>query len=760
MNIKKTPGSRPEKRNESPSFLKRYEFLLWLQVMLLCIVFLGIVLILANPPQSGWLSGDRIPFILCGIMAALSISIFILLYSRFIGPAKKLTGYILLRQRKEPVEPQKIKKIPQDWKPWFNIITWLFERMENLENRLDSEKLDQQIGTNLLRRFSWAFERNEILTRELTAKNVELEKEIALNQKSNRELKRHRDHLDDLVKERAADLYKTNKQLEAAIKEAHIQEEIAKKANLAKSQFLANVSHEIRTPLNSIIGFTDLLADSDLKPYQRDFMKTVTKSSDALLNLINDILDLSKIEADELVLESIDFSLELLAYDVFEMIRPAIGNKPIELVCRIDDGVPSYVKGDATRVRQILLNLVGNATKFTEKGEILLSIHRDGESGGRQQIHFKIKDSGIGIPRKKLDLIFDPFQQADGSTTRKYGGTGLGLPISRKLAIAMGGNISVESDITVGSVFHFTAWFEKSDKADSWKMATAGFAGKQVLIVDDSQSNLDILRSALESSGIRVADLRNGVEVLPTLERAIIAGNPFDCCIIDTRMPGMDGYEIARNIRASKKPVIARLPLIAASSSLEHEPLLFAKAGYDQSIIKPVRREKLFQVLDEVLKGNKTTGSKQMMEKAASIPAADAGGIDQTRILVAEDNPDNRKLIRIMLENAGCEVTLAENGRKAVDAFLDTPHYFDLVLMDIQMPEMDGFGALNAIRKKGFKIPVIALTAHASKEHREECIRAGMDDYLTKPIKKDALTATLIKHVKKNKAPSSPYERK
>ncbi|MDO9265025.1 MAG: response regulator [Desulfosalsimonadaceae bacterium] len=749
MNIKKTPGSQPEKRDESPLFLRRYEFLLWLQIILLCSVSLGIVLMLSKPPQWGWLSGNRIPFILYGVMTAIFISTILLLYSRFINPAKKLTGYILLRQRKVPIEPQEIKKIPQEWKPWFNIITWLFERMEDLENSLDSKKLDQQIGTNLLRRFSWVFERNEILARELKSKNVKLEKEIALNKISNRELKLHRDHLDDLVKERAADLYETNKQLEAAIKEAHNQAEIAKKANLAKSQFLANVSHEIRTPLNSIIGFTDLLADTGLNPHQRDFMKTVTKSSDALLNLINDILDLSKIEADELVLESIDFSLELLAYDVLEMIRPAIGSKPIELVCRIEDGVPSYVKGDATRVRQILLNLVGNATKFTEDGEILLSIHMDGESGGRERIHFKIKDSGIGISRNKLDLIFDPFQQADGSTTRKYGGTGLGLPISKKLAIAMGGDISVESDINIGSVFHFTAWFEKSDKGDSWKMATAGFAGKQALIVDDNQSNLDILRSALESAGIRVADLRNGMEVLATLERAIITGNLFDCCIIDIRMPGMDGYEIARKIRASKKPVIAKLPLIAASSSLEHEPLLFANAGYDQSIIKPVRREKLFQVLNEVLKGNKTPGSKQMMNNAADINAADADSFEQTRILVAEDSPDNRKLMKIMLENAGCVVTLAENGRKAVDTFLDMPHYFDLILMDIQMPEMDGFGALNAIREKGFKIPIIALTAHASKEHREECIRAGMDDYLTKPIKKEALKATLIKHVKR-----------
>jgi CheY-like chemotaxis protein len=405
------------------------------------------------------------------------------------------------------------------------------------------------------------------------------------------------------------------------------------------------------------------------------------------------------------------------------------------------------------RVQQILLNLVGNAAKFTEQGEILLSIEMDGSSGNRDLIHFKVKDSGIGIAANKHEKIFAPFQQADGSTTRKYGGTGLGLSISKKLAMSMDGDVTVESDITIGSIFHFTAWFEKSDKVDSWKKTTAGFSGKQILIVDDNQSNLDILQNALQSADIRVADLRNGMEVISTLERAIIAGNPFDCCIIDTRMPGMDGYEIARSIRDSNAPLIKKLPLIAASYPSEREPVLFAKAGFDQSIIKPVRREKLFQVLDEVLKGLEKSGTKQMKKKAEKIKAPDTETFNQIRILVAEDHLDNQKLTKIILESTGCEVTLADNGRDAVETFLNTPYYFDLILMDIQMPLLDGFGALNAIREKGYKTPVIALTAHASKEFHEECIAAGMDDYLSKPIRKEALMATLIKYVKKNKTP-------
>ena len=739
MEKKETQSAEQNTRDIFPDFLRRYEILLLLQIILLCGLMLAAVFF--HPDHTR---------VLLAAMAVIFATIIIQVYLKFISPAKKLTRYIFFKQRKNADALEGTKKIPPEWKSWFNMIDWLFERLDNLEEKLDDKRLDQQIGTNLLRRFSWVFERNEALARELKAKNAALKKEIKLNQKANRELKRHSDHLDDLVKERAADLYKANKRLEAAIEEAQIQTQSAEKANMAKSQFLANVSHEVRTPLNSIIGFTELLPDTGLNDLQSDYIHTISKSSETLLALINDILDLSKIEAGELVLDPIDFSVELMAYDVCEMIRPTIGDKPVELSFQIGENVPAYVKGDATRVQQVLLNLAGNAVKFTGEGEILLSIDIIGHTGNRDLISFQVKDSGIGIPKDKQQMIFAPFQQADGSTTRKYGGTGLGLPISKKLAMAMDGDITVESDENTGSVFHFKAWFDRSAKGDSWKTMTQGFSGKQILIVDDNQNNLNILKNALQSAGIRVADLRNGMEVISTIERAIVTGNPFDCCIIDTRMPGMDGDEIARQIRSSKAPLVSKLPLIAASYSMERDPVLFAKAGFNQSIIKPVRREKLFEVLAEVLKGSGKPASRQVQAEAEKIMHSEKDSFNNIHVLVAEDQTDNQKLIKIMLENIGCDVTLADNGHAAVETFLSTPYYFDLVVMDIQMPEMDGFEAFDAIRKKGYRTPVIALTAHASKEHQQECLDAGMDGYLSKPIRKEALRAALNKYVHKN----------
>ncbi|MFW5937121.1 MAG: response regulator [Desulfosalsimonas sp.] len=730
------PAGSDKKRFSQPGvgFARRYEWGFWVLVVL-------IAGLLGTTAADAWVRGGGIWAMLPGAAGLILLAATVwLVYSLFINPAKHLIKHLSLHPRSAEADARAIQQVPRHWRPWLNLISRIHARLDALEQREAESRLDQKIEKNLLRRFSWVFERNEALTRELQIKNEALEKEIEEHKRTGRELKRHRDNLDEMVRERTAELVRANRQLQEAMEEARIQAKNAEEANQAKSQFLANVSHEVRTPLNAVLGFTDMLIDTSLSETQLDFAKTIRNSSEALLSLINDILDFSKIESGELDLEHIDFSPELLAYDVCELIRPQIGEKPIELICRVDQRLPSYLKGDPIRFQQVLLNLMGNAPKFTESGEIALGLHVGDQSENRLQIHATVKDSGIGISKDKQARIFEPFHQADGSTTRKYGGTGLGLSISRQLAQLMGGDIRVESEVDVGSTFHFTAWFERSDKGVSWQEVTAPIAGRQLLIVDDNQANLDLLKNALYSAGLRVSDLRNGMEVVPTLQRAIVAGNPFDACIIDIHMPGMSGYEVARQVRASENSSISNLPLIAASYLVERDPELFAQAGFDQSLVKPIRRERLFQVLAEMLAGEKKTGEpiKKDSRQGEHEDFSDYG------VLVAEDNAVNQKLIQMMLRKLGCRVALAGTGTEAVDMFCRDPAVYDLIFMDIQMPEMDGFEALSALREKGFTdIPVVAMTAHAMAEHKEECLSAGMNDYISKPIRRPELIQVL-----------------
>lgn len=735
-------GRPPEGRSaetgpERPAsgFARRYELVFWL---LIAMIAASLVITAAAAYGKGAGISVLLPAVAGIVLLAAAAWI---VYSLFISPARRLVDYMALRNRLTKGDAVSLKDIPLDWRPWFNLVSRIYMRLENLEQNVSETRQHQKVEKNLLRRFSWVFERNEALTQELKIKNEALEKEIEEHKQTTRELERHRDHLDEMVKERAADLMRTNEQLQATIKEAQMHAKNAEEANRAKSQFLANVSHEVRTPLNAVLGFTDMLIDTSLSETQLDFAQTIRNSSEALLVLINDILDFSKIESGELELEHIDFSPELLAYDVCELIRPQIGEKPIELVCRVDERLPSYLKGDPIRFQQVLINLMGNAPKFTESGEIILALNVGEQKGNRLKIHATVKDSGVGIPEEKLARIFEPFHQADGSTTRKYGGTGLGLSISRQLSQLMGGDIRVESEVDVGSAFHFTAWFELSEKVVSWQEATAGISGRQILVVDDNHANLDLLKNALYSAGLRVSDLRNGMEVVQTLERAIVAGNPFDACIIDIHMPGMSGYEVARQVRASDKPGISNLPLIAASYLVERDPEMFAQAGFDQSLIKPIRRERLFQVLDEMLGGEKETGKPAEKEQGKGTEIASFQG---GRVLVAEDNAVNQKLIQMMLHKLGCSVTLAATGTELLEIFTCSPQDYDLIFMDIQMPEMDGFEALKLIRQRGFSNkPVVAMTAHAMPEHREECLSAGMDEYISKPIRRPELIRVL-----------------
>ncbi len=573
-------------------------------------------------------------------------------------------------------------------------------------------------------------------------------------------LKNQIDHLDKKVADRTQELMTANKKLADEIDVRAKAEVLAEAANRAKSEFLSNMSHEIRTPMNGVIGFTDLLLETKLSEDQTDYAKTIKSSGDALLALINDILDFSKIEAGQLDFEEIDFDPELLAYDVCEMVRPKVGSKPIEILCRIGDDLPSYVKGDPLRFRQVLTNLMGNAPKFTDSGEIELSLDIEDERDDQIKLHAKIRDTGIGIPEDKLESIFIPFQQVDGSTTRKYGGTGLGLSICKKFSNLMHGDVWVESVLNKGSTFHFTAWVGRAREKEIKRSAAVSLFGKKVLIVDDNETNLGLLTQLLESVGMRVVAVIKGEEVLPVLQKALDIDEPFDVCISDIQMPEMSGYDVAKAVRAFEsetsafKPGFQYLPLVALSSLMKRDAEQCEAAGFDGFLNKPIQRKKLYQMVARLL-GEKE--DKGMENKAGEHRIMTQYSVKEDmkhsmRILLAEDNPVNQKLANMMLVKAGYHVEVANDGNEAVEKYTTSPDDFDLIFMDVQMPEMDGLEATEEIRKwendhpvTGVlnHIPIVAMTANAMKGDREKCLEAGMDDYIAKPIKRAAVFETI-----------------
>jgi len=657
----------------------------------------------------------------------------------------------------------------------------------------------------------------------------------------------------DITKRKQAEeeLSETNRQLEYAIEWANEMALMAEAASMAKSEFLANMSHEIRTPMNAVIGFSDMLLDTDLDEEQNDYVATVKRSGESLLSLINDILDFSKIEAGQLDFEEIEFDPELLAYDICELIRPKIESKPIEVLCRIGNNVPAMVKGDPTRYRQVITNLMGNAPKFTESGEIELSLEVEEEDEGRVLIHARIRDTGIGIPEDKLETIFEPFQQADGSTTRKYGGTGLGLSICKKISRLMAGDVWAQSpsdcrlsiddcrlrdeeSVTSnqasppatpgkpvtsneqpetnnqkpetsneerGSVLHFTAWLKKAEKVEVKRAAPVSLAGKKVLIVDDNQRNLEILTHILKSAEMDVVALSHGKQVLPALQEAMETGKPFDLCISDIQMPEMGGYEVARKVREYEDRLATCTFLLALSSLMERDAKKCEDAGFDGFLAKPVRREKLIKMMERLL-GNELTAHSspvcvrtrtggQLKEKPIQRNISTQYSIKEeakqsVRILLAEDNPVNQKLATLMLKKAGYHVEVANNGKVAFEKYTGSPDDFDIIFMDIQMPEMDGLEATGSIRKwekeliahssqlradssqpaakeepnlsaisyqlsvrsePATHVPIVAMTANAMKGDREICLEAGMDDYITKPIRRELVFEVIEKWV-------------